>query len=115
MKIYYGRFRFQCCLTFIERFKQKDNMISTSAITAFTNSSMKSGSGATANCYLCSSGEKNGKQRRIKLSFGRTMMQALKLLRLAKRCVLARSNVEQGRNKAHSLSGINLCLSDGIS
>ena len=47
MKIYYGRFRFQCCLTFIERFKQKDNMISTSAITAFTNSSMKSGSGAT--------------------------------------------------------------------
>jgi len=48
-------------------------------------------SGTTANCHLCGSGEWNGEQR----SFGRTMMQALKLLRLAKRQFLGQSDIEQ--------------------
>jgi len=51
-------------------------------------------------CYcnlspILGSGEKNGEQRRAKVSFGRTMMQALELLRLAKRHVSGQSNIEQ--------------------
>ena len=38
------------------------------------------------------------------------MMQALKLLQLAKRHVSGRSNVEQRRNQAHSLSCYRACL-----
>jgi len=45
----------------------------------------------TTNHHLCSKGEKNG-QRRIMLSFGRTMMKALELLQLAKP---GQSNVEK--------------------
>ena len=50
---------FYCCLTFTERFKQKDSVLNTSAITAITKSSIKPGSGATANRHLCSSGGSN--------------------------------------------------------
>jgi len=60
-------------------FKQKDSMINTSTITAVTKSSIKPLSGATTNCPLCDSGERNGEKRRTKVSFGRTMMQALEL------------------------------------
>ena len=55
--------RFQCCQTFTERFKLKDIMKNTSAITAVTNSSMKPWSGAATNCHLPGSGERNGEQR----------------------------------------------------
>ena len=48
-----------------------------------------------ANRHLRSSGERNGEQRRTKVSFGRTMIQALELQRLAKRHILGRSDVEQ--------------------
>jgi len=39
----------------------------------------------TANCHLRGMGERNGIQRRTMVSFGRSMMQAMELLRLAKR------------------------------
>jgi len=42
----------------------------------------------TANRFLCCSGERNGAQRRAKVSFGKTMMQALELLQLEKSHVL---------------------------
>ena len=45
-------------------------MINTSTINAINKSSMKPLSGATANRHLCSSGERNGEQRRTKVSFG---------------------------------------------
>ena len=45
-------------------------MLNTSAITAVTKSSMKPQSGSTINRHLHGSGEKNGKQRRTKVSFG---------------------------------------------
>ena len=51
--------------------------------------------------HLRGSQERNGKQRRTKISFGRTMMRALKLQQLAKRHISERSNVEQWRNQAH--------------
>jgi len=41
----------------------------------------------TANSHLRGSGERNGAQRKTKVSFGRTMMQALELLQLVKRHV----------------------------
>ena len=40
-------------------------------------------------------GERNGIQRRTKVSFVRTMMQAMELLRLAKRHISGQSDVEQ--------------------
>ena len=49
--------------------------------------------------------EHKGEQRRTKVSFGKTMMQALELLRLAKRYIFGRINVEQFKNQAHNLSG----------
>ena len=70
-------------------------MLNTSAITAVTKSSMKPRSGATTNRHLRGSGERNGEQRRTKVSFGRTMMRALELQRLAKRHILGRSDFEQ--------------------
>jgi len=54
-------------------------MLNTYVITAVTKPSVKPRSGAAANRYLRSSGERNGEQRRTKVSFGRTMMQALEL------------------------------------
>ena len=60
-------------------------MLNTSAITAATKVSVKPRSGATANRHLRGSQERNEEQRRTKISFGRTMMRALKLQRLAKR------------------------------
>ena len=44
---------------------------------------------------VCGSGERNGVQWRTKVSFGKTIMQALELLQLAKRHVSGQSNVEQ--------------------
>jgi len=60
-------------------------VLSTSAITVVTKSSMKPRSSATANRHLHSSGERNGEQRRTKVRLGRTMMRVLELQRLAKR------------------------------
>ena len=42
----------------------------------------------TANHHLCGKEERNGAQRRTKVHFGRTAMQALELLLLAKRHIL---------------------------
>ena len=70
-------------------------MLNTSAITAVTKVSIKPRNGATANRHLCGSQERNGEQRRTKISFGRTMMQALKLQWLAKRHISGRNDVEQ--------------------
>jgi len=57
-------------------------------------------------------GEK-GIQRRTKLSFGRTMMQAMELLRLAKRPDEATLNSEEIKPVAIAI--IKLCLSECIS
>ena len=70
-------------------------MLNTSAITAVIKSSMKPRSGATTNRHLRGSGERNGEQRRTKVSFGRTMMRALELQRLAKRHISGQSDIEQ--------------------
>ena len=63
-------------------------MGNTSAITAVNMFSMKPLRSAIANRHLHGSGEKNGEQWKTKVNFGRTMMQALELLQLAKRYVL---------------------------
>ena len=103
-------FVFSAVVIFTEYFKQKDSVIKPSAIAAVTKSSMKSWSSATANCHLCCSGKRNGEQRVTKLSFDGTMMQALELLRLAKRHVSGWSGIEQWRNQAHSLSSYRIRL-----
>ena len=55
-----------------KHFKQKEySMINTPAITAVTKFSIKPWSGATKNYHLCGSGERNGEQRRTKVSFGK--------------------------------------------
>jgi len=88
------RLRFQCC-HFAERFKQKDSMLNTSAITAVTKVSMNPQSSATANRHLRGSEERNREQRRTKVSFGTTMMRALKPQQLAKRLISGQSDIEQ--------------------
>jgi len=60
--------------------------------------------------YVCGSGNRNGVQRRTKVSFSKTMMQALKLQQLVKRHISGQSNVEQCKNQAHSLSGYQVML-----
>jgi len=75
--------------------KLKDSELNTSAINAITKSSTKPWSDATTNRHLCGSGERNQEQRKTKVKFGRTMIQALELQRLAKRHILGRSDIEQ--------------------
>ena len=90
---------------------QKDSVLNTSAITAVTKVSMKPRSGATANRHLRGSQERNGEQRRTKISFGRTMMRALKLQRLAKR---DEATLNSEEIKPVALVVIELHLSEGI-
>ena len=55
------------------------SVLNTSANNAVTKVSMKPRSSATTNCHLRGGQERNGEQRRTKISFGRTMMRALKV------------------------------------
>ena len=89
-------------------------MLNTSStITAVTKSSMKPQSGATTYRHLRGSEERNGEQRRTKVSFGRTMMRALELQRLAKGHISRRSDIEE--IKPIALVVIELRLSEGVS
>ena len=65
------------------------------ASTALTQVLHQSHNTHTTNHHQCGKGVTNGAQRRTKVSFGRTMIQALELQRLAKRHISGRSNVEQ--------------------
>ena len=49
----------------------------------------------TANRHLRGKGERNGVQRRTKVSFGRTIIRALELQWLTKRHISRQSDVEQ--------------------
>ena len=68
-------------------FQAKNNIRSAPASSALTLVLQQSHKTYTTNHHQRSSGERNEAQRRTKVSFGRTMMQALELLRLAKRYV----------------------------
>ena len=95
-------------LLFISRslnmFQAKNNVRSAPASSALTLASHQSHNACTANRHLHGSGERMGVQRRTKVSFSRTMMQALELLQLVKRYVFRQSDVEQWRNQACSYS-----------
>ena len=99
-----------CDLTFYRTLQAKNSMRNTSAIIAVTKSSIKPWRGATTNCHLPNSGERNTEQRRTKVGLGRAMMQALELQRLAKRNASGRSDVEQQRNQACSYSHYQIML-----
>jgi len=61
------------------------------------------------------SGERNGEQKRTKVSFGRTMMQALELLQLAKSWRKGTSRDEAILNSEEIKPAvIELCLSEGV-
>jgi len=76
-------------------FQAKNNVTSAPVSTGLTKVSHRSHYTCTANRHLCGKGERNGIQRRTKVSFGRTMIQAMELLRLAKRHISGRSDIEQ--------------------
>ena len=77
-------------------FEANNNARIAPACAALTKVWHQSYNARTANRYLSGKEKRNGVQRRIKVSFGRTIMQALELqLRLAKRHVSGRSNIEQ--------------------
>ena len=64
----------------------------------------------TPNHHLRGSEERNGVQKRTKVSFGSTMMQVLELLWLVKRHVSGQSDIERCKNQAHSVSGYQVTL-----
>jgi len=70
---------------------------------------------STVNCYLHGSGESHGEQRRIKVTLDKAMIQALELLRLAKRCILDEVTMNSEEIKSVALVNIKLHLSEGIS
>ena len=88
----------------------KNNVRSTSASTALTQASHQSHNAHITNHHLHGKREMSGAQRRSKVSFGRTMMQALELLRLAKRHILGWSDDEHWRNQACSYSHYQVTL-----
>jgi len=85
-------------------FQAKNNVKNAPASTELTQVSHFSHNASTANHHLSASGERNGAQKWTKVSFGRTMMQALALLQLVKRHIFEWNNIEQWRNQACSYS-----------
>ena len=72
----------------------KNSIRNVPASAALTQVSHQSHNVRTVNCHLHSKEERNGAQRKTKVSFGRTMMQALELLRLMKGHVSRRNSKE---------------------
>ena len=87
-----------------ETFQTKSSARNAPASSALTLVSHWSHSAHTTNRHLHCRGERNGAQRRTKVSCGRTMMQPLELLRLVKRHISRWSDIEQWRNLACSYS-----------
>ena len=91
-------------LRFVSRlttFQAQNNVRSTPASSALTLVLHRSHNMHITNRHLRGSGERNGAQRRTKVSF---MMQVLELLWLAKRHISRWSNAKQWRNQACSFS-----------
>jgi len=91
-------------------FQANNNVRSAPASSVLTLVSDQSHDGHITNHHLCGKGERNGAKRRTKVSFSRTMMQALELLRLVKRHTSGRTNVEQWRNQGCSYSHYRVTL-----
>ena len=83
-------------------FQANNSIRSTTASIASTQVSNWSHNVCTANCHLHDSVERA--IQRTKVSFDRTMMYTLTLLRLVKKYILGQSGVEQWRNWAYSYS-----------
>ena len=94
--------RFQLLWTHWVTVQAKNSIRNSPASAALTQVSHQSHNSHTANHYLCSKGERNGTQRKAKISLGKTMIQALELLRFVKRHVSGQSDVEQWRNPSCS-------------
>ena len=75
-------------LAFWATFHEKNNVRNAPASSALTLVLHRSHNTRTANRHLYVKGERNGAQRRTKINFGRTMMQALEPLQLAKTHIL---------------------------
>jgi len=93
----------------------KNTVRSASASTALAQVSHQSHNTRTANCHLRGSGERNRAQRRTKVNFGRTMMQALELLQLAKGTSREEAMLNSAKIKPIALAVIKLHLSEDIS
>jgi len=82
-------------------FQAKDNVRSAPASSALTLVSHQSHSAHSANRHPCGSRQRNGAQRRTKVSLSRTIMQSLKRLWLAKRHIMGRNDIEQAWSFGH--------------
>jgi len=76
---------------------------------------MKPRSGATTNHHLLGSGERNQKQRRTTVSFGRTMIRALELQCWQKGTSWDEATFISEEIKPIALTVMELHLSEGIS
>jgi len=88
----------------------KNNVRSTPSRSSLTLVSHRSHYACTTNRHLHAKGERNGVNRRTKVSFVRTMMWALELLRSVKRHISGWSNIEQWRNQGFSYSHSRVTL-----
>jgi len=93
----------------------KNNIRSALAGSELTLVSRQSYNTHTAYRHLRAKEEKNGVQRRTKVSFGRIMMRALELLQLARRHIPDEVTFNSEEIKDVAIAIINLCFSEGIS
>ena len=91
------------------------NIVGVPASTALTLVLRRSHNVCTTNRHFCGSGERNGKQRKTKLSFGRTMMQTLELLGWQKGMSRDKVMLISEKIKPVAIAVIELCLSECIS
>ena len=106
---------FQLLLTLCRAVQAKNSVINAPANTALTQVLHRSHNTHATNCHLCSKGEITGAQMRTKVSFGRAMMQALELLRMAKRHISGWTVLNSEETKPLDKAIIKFCLSEGIS
>ena len=106
---------FQLLRTFWATVHATNNIRSAPASSVLTQVSHWSHNAYTANCHLHGSGERNGEQRRTKVSFDRTMMQALELLRLAIRHVSTHWTVKKSSQPLSSYSCLKALVRQSVS
>ena len=96
-------------------FQVKNNIRSTPASSELTLVSYRSHNTHATNRHLCRKGERNGTQRRTKVSFSRTTTQALELLWLAKKDICQdEAMLNSAEIKAVATAIIKLRLPEGV-
>ena len=96
-------------------FQAKNNVGSTPASTALAQVLHRSHNSHTANCHVRGSVERNGAQRRTKVSFSKPWFKYWSYSGWQKGTSTDKAMLNSARIKPTALAIIELCLSEGIS